>query len=272
VLLNATAIYNERGEYTMSRGTVIDITERKAYEQQLMEANKKLMRFNTDKDDFLHVAAHDLKSPVNNILGLIRLINLQKGNISPEQAEYILHIQHLCSNMQNLITNLLDIGKIERGVMELKPEPLNVSKFIREHLDDFKDHAASKHISLVLEDRTLNRSVITDRSALQRITENLISNALKFSPPHTRIIIRLEQTDCHLKIEVQDHGPGILPDELNLLFRKFQKLSTRPTGGEGSSGLGLSIVKELVTALNGKISVTSEVNKGTTFSVELPLS
>ncbi len=73
-------------------------------------------------------------------------------------------------------------------------------------------------------------------------------------------------------MEVQDHGLGILPAEINLLFRKFQKLSTRPTGGEGSSGLGLSIVKELVAALNGKISVTSEINKGTTFSVELPLS
>ncbi len=271
VLLNATAIYNELGEYMMSRGTVIDITERKVYEHQLMEVNKKLTRFNTDKDNFLNVAAHDLKSPVNNILGLISLINMQKGNISPEQAEYILHIQHLCSNMQNLIGNLLDIGKIEGGIMEFKPEPVNMSEFMKEHLDDFKDHAATKHISLILEDYTPNRCIITDRSALQRIAENLISNALKFSPPHTRVIIRLEQTDHHLKMEVQDHGLGIQPNEINLLFRKFQKLSTRPTGGEGSSGLGLSIVKELVTALNGKISVTSEVNKGTIFSVELPL-
>jgi len=272
VLLNATAIYNELGEYTMSRGTVIDITERKAYEQQLMEVNKKLTRFNTDKDNFLNVAAHDLKSPVNNILGLISLINMQKGNISPEQAEYILHIQHLCSNMQSLIGNLLDIGKIEGGVMEFTREPVNVSEFMKEHLDDFKEHAATKHISLILEDRTPNSCIVTDRSALQRISENLISNALKFSPPHTRVIIRLEQNDHHLKMEVQDHGLGIQPDEINLLFRKFQKLSTRPTGGEGSSGLGLSIVKELVTALNGKISVSSEVNKGTTFSVELPVS
>ncbi len=272
VLLNATAIYNELGEYTMSRGTVIDITERKAYERQLMEVNKKLTRFNTDKDNFLNVAAHDLKSPVNNILGLISLINMQKGNISPEQGEYILHIQHLCSNMQNLIGNLLDIGKIEGGIMVLTREPVNVSEFMKEHLDDFKEHAATKHISLILEDHTPNSCVITDRSALQRISENLISNALKFSPPHTRVIIRLEQTDHHLKMEIQDHGLGIHPDEINLLFRKFQKLSTRPTGGEGSSGLGLSIVKELVTALNGKIHVSSEVNKGTTFSVELPLS
>lgn len=272
VLLNATAIYNELGEYTMSRGTVIDITERKAYERQLMEVNKKLTRFNTDKDNFLNVAAHDLKSPVNNILGLISLINMQKGNISPEQGEYILHIQHLCSNMQNLIGNLLDIGKIEGGIMVLTREPVNVSEFMKEHLDDFKEHAATKHISLILEDHTPNSCVITDRSALQRISENLISNALKFSPPHTRVIIRLEQTDHHLKMEIQDHGLGIHPDEINLLFRKFQKLSTRPTGGEGSSGLGLSIVKELVTALNGKIYVSSEVNKGTTFSVELPLS
>ena len=156
--------------------------------------------------------------------------------------------------------------------MVLTHEPVNVSEFMKEHLDDFKEHAATKHISLILEDHTPNSCVITDRSALQRISENLISNALKFSPPHTRVIIRLEQTDHHLKMEIQDHGLGIHPDEINLLFRKFQKLSTRPTGGEGSSGLGLSIVKELVTALNGKIYVSSEVNKGTTFSVELPLS
>ncbi len=271
VLLNATAIYNELGNYIMSRGTVIDIAERKAYEQQLMEVNKKLTRFNTDKDNFLSVAAHDLKSPVNNILGLISLINMQKGNISAEQAEYILHIQHLCSNMQSLIVNLLDIGKIEGGIMELKYEAINITEFMKEHLDNFKEHAATKNILLILEDGTQDVCITTDRSALQRISENLISNALKFSPPHTDVIVRIRQNSHYLKIEVQDHGLGIPSTEMKLLFRKFQKLSTRPTGGEGSSGLGLSIVKELVSALKGKISVESEVNKGTTFSVELPV-
>jgi PAS domain S-box-containing protein len=272
VLLNATAIYNELGDYIMSRGTVIDITERKVYEQQLMEANKKLTRFNTDKDNFLSVAAHDLKSPVNNILGLISLVNMQRGNLSADQAEYILHIQHLCSNMQNLIGNLLDIGKIEGGIMELKYEPVNITQFMKEHIENFKDHAATKNISLVLEDDTPHACISTDPSALQRISENLISNALKFSPPHTSVIVRIQQNSHYLKIEVQDHGLGIPSTEMKLLFRKFQRLSTRPTGGEGSSGLGLSIVKELVNALNGKISVESEVNKGTTFSVELPIS
>lgn len=272
ILLNATAIYDEQGEYVMSRGTVIDISERKEAEEQLREFNKKLMHFNEEKNNFLAVAAHDLKSPINNIIGLTSLINMSKQDLPGDIQEYIRHIQRSCSNMQSLIINLLDINKIEQGSMELKPELINISSFMRQHIHGFREHSTAKNITLTLEDhQAVNTFITTDLSALQRILDNLLSNAIKFSPKNKNVTLRVQQDLAMLRIEVEDQGPGIPPEEIGLLFRKFKRLSARPTDGESSTGLGLSIVKQLVQVLKGKISVESKVGKGTTFVVELPL-
>jgi PAS domain S-box-containing protein len=271
VLLNATAIYNEDGTYLMSRGNVTDITERKEYERQLMDANKKLVHFNEEKNNFLSIAAHDLKSPINNIIGLISLIKMQKGNdLSSDQSEYIHYIQQACNNMQNLIINLLDINKIEQGINDVNPEKVNMSNLVKHHLHVFKESAAAKNIQLTLKDHSPDINLVIDVSAMQRILENLLSNALKFSPKNKEVIIRILQHEDVVKIEVEDGGPGIPPEEIGMLFKKFKKLSARPTDGESSTGLGLSIVKELVHLLKGKVYVESEVNKRTVFTIELP--
>ena len=272
ILLSATAIYDQQGNYVMSRGTVIDITERKVTEQKLLDYNRKLMHFNEEKNNFLAIAAHDLKSPINNIIGLTSLINISHHVLPADIQEYIRHIQRSCYNMQTLITNLLDINKIEQGSMELKPELVNISTFVRQHIRAFKEHTTVKNITIALEDHeAADTCITTDLSALQRILDNLLSNAIKFSPRNKNVTLRIQQNQTYLNIAVEDEGPGIPPEEISLLFRKFKRLSARPTDGESSTGLGLSIVKELVQALNGKISVESRVGKGTIFLVELPL-
>ncbi len=132
----------------------------------------------------------------------------------------------------------------------------------------FSHQARNKGIQLTI--TAPNETIQTDRDALTRILENLISNAIKFSPAGTDILIEASLTPTHTTIVIADQGPGIPEEELPLLFQKFQKLSNKPTGVEGSTGLGLSIVKELVNLLKGSITVTSYVNQGTTFTIRIP--
>lgn len=271
VLLNATAIYDEAGNYVMSRGSVTDITDRKVVENKFIEANRSLLQLNEEKNHILGIAAHDLKSPLNTILGLINLIRLSQQNLTTDQAEYLRYIEQACTNMQTLVNNLLDLNKIEEGINVLNPESVELGDFLQRHLQVFRERARSKNIALVLEDNAPGKRIITDLNALQRIIENLLSNAIKFSPKGKEVVLRVVHEAQAVRIEVTDQGPGISQHDMPRLFRKFQKLSARPTDGEGSTGLGLSIVKELVQALHGKITVRSEVNKGSTFAVELPV-
>jgi PAS domain S-box-containing protein len=272
VTVNATAIYDEEGRFTMSRSIVFDISHRKKIEQKLKEANERLTHLNDDKNHFLGIAVHDLKSPVNGILGLLNLISIENETLSREQREYLKYIEQLCFSMKTLITNLLDINRIEQGMNVLRPETIDLSTMLQCHVKIFMDHALKKNITLTLEDHAPGTKINTDPYALRRILDNLVSNALKFSPRDSHVVLRLIHEQSQVKIEVADQGPGIIAEEMPNLFRKFQKLSARPTGGESSTGLGLSIVKELVSALKGTIYVKSEVRKGSTFVVELPLA
>jgi PAS domain S-box-containing protein len=270
-LLSSTALYDSDGEYRMSRGTVVDITERKKAELKLIELNNNLKHVNEEKDNFLSVAAHDLKSPVNNMLGLLNVLTMGQSNLTPDQEAIIGRMRKVGASMQTLITNLLDITRIEQGLNVLNPEEVQLSPLLRQCAQSFHDHAHSKGIKLQLADSTADARIITDASALQRILENLLSNAIKFSPADKVVTIRLMHEDNSVSISVIDQGPGISTEDMGKLFRKFQKLAARPTNGESSTGLGLSIVKELVQAMNGKISVNSKPGIGTTFTVELPL-
>ena len=271
VLINSTALYDEHHQYIMSRATVIDISDQEEAEKKLIQANTKLLYFNEEKNHFLGIAAHDLRTPLSTILGLINLFKLNNENLTQDQSEYVRYIEKSCTSMQLLINNLLDINRIEQGLNQLNPVQVSLNTMLDQQVHMFKESAEKKDIHLTLED-TPDIVLTTDPEALCRVFENLISNAIKFSHRHSAVWIRVADHHTHVVVKVIDHGPGILKEEMGRLFNKFQRLSARPTGGESSSGLGLSIVKELVTTLQGKITVESEVNKGTTFILELPLT
>lgn len=269
VLLNATALYDENGDFVMSRATSVDISDRKYMEHELRQANEELRHVNEEKNHFLGMTAHDLKSPLNGVLGLITLIK-NETSLNEKQAEYLKYIEDSCLNMKNLIMNLLDINRIEQGLTMIAPEYVNLSDLLTHYTRSLGEHARKKNISLLVENRAGAIPLYTDPSALGRVLENLLSNAIKFSPVNTAVVVRAEYDGSHVSLRVTDEGPGIRQEDMPRLFGKFQKLSARPTGGESSTGLGLSIVKELVTTLQGTISVTSEAGKGAAFTVEIP--
>ena len=234
-------------------------------EQRVKDRTKQLVEANHAKDHFLGIASHDLKVPISGVLGLIELMNLENKNRPEKEAEYLSYMQDSCNNMQRLISNLLDINRIERGATNIKKQDVNLKRLLTKLEREFSHQAKKKNIELVI--NSIDEVISTDMDALSRVLENLLSNAIKFSAGDSRIHLRTANIGDSIKFEIIDQGPGIPSEDIPKLFGKFQRLTNQPTGGEGSTGLGLSIVKELTILLGGEIGVTSKVGEGTIFTV-----
>ncbi len=242
--------------------------ERDAYERRLAAQNEKLLRLNEEKDQLVSIAAHDLKSPLNRIEGLLSIVKLSSDNLTAEQHELIDKVSEVSKEQNALIRDILNIDALENNAHEkLSLQRINVTKVIAEVLEDFTLVANNKSIDLQTDYDTHVAYVQGDHTALIQVYENLLSNALKFSPPGKKVRITLRLEEDMVRTAVQDEGPGLQPEDVPLLFRKFQKLSAQPTAGESSSGLGLSIVKRYVDAMDGQIHYEATPGQGATFVV-----
>jgi signal transduction histidine kinase len=219
------------------------------------------------KDHFLRIATHDLKNPLNSIrLAQYYLRDLVGEN---RQALNALDaIEETVSWMNNLVEDFLDTSMLKNGKAELELEAVNVPSVIWQVIDQYGGSANRKGVTLMM--GKMEGVAMADRNRLIQVIGNLVSNAVKYSPPERFITISSEVKGSRVHISVADEGPGIPPEERELLFKAFVKTSARPTGGESSSGLGLWIVKELVELLGGEVSVDSPPDGGSVFTVELP--
>lgn len=238
--------------------------------RELEDANKDLVRLNEEKNHFLAITTHDLKAPLAGISGLLEVMKLEPGSLSLRQIEYIQLMEETCENMQRLISELLDLSRIEQGTTRLDIKAVSISKVLAELEDHFRSWASKKNIELIFLNHIGPKMIATDHDILVRILDNVISNAIKFSPPDKTVTLLVGNEGNYLRFDIRDQGPGIHAEDRGKLFQKFQKLSARPTDGESSSGLGLSIVKDLVNLLKGTIDVKSESGHGTCFTVRLP--
>jgi two-component system, sensor histidine kinase and response regulator len=241
--------------------------------RKLTRANSILQQAIEMKNQFMNMTIHDLKNPLNVIIGLTKMIkrNTDSSSDSNELLELILESSDL---MINLVNELLEAAKIESGKLRLEKILLNLNEISEASYK--KNLAASdmkKQKIIYNPEPNDDAFIYGDNLRIQEVVDNLVSNAIKYSPfgKTIEISIRKRIDEYGLKmvrIEVSDEGPGMTEDDKKKLFGKFQKLSAQPTGGEVSSGLGLSIVKQLVDLHDGKIWVESEVGKGTKFIVE----
>ncbi len=163
---------------------------------------------------------------------------------------------------------ILDINRIEQGVTHLKNQEVDLKMFLGKIKTEFSVQARKKNIELVIDGS--DEVIEADKDALSRVLENLLSNAIKFSPNNKRVQLRACRVNQLLQFEIQDEGPGISLNEMPRLFEKFQNLTNQPTGKESSTGLGLFIVKELLTLMKGDVAVKTSVGEGTTFFVRIP--
>ncbi len=240
-------------------------------EDKVKERTERLMKLNVEKNEFLGIVAHDLKNPLSSIRMIAELINHEAGKFSKDEVEeYSGDIITEADRMFTLITNLLDVNKIERGfaVSTVRLEITGITQAIAEN---YHDRAVQKSLNIKF-DGASPIYVLADEVAAMQVIDNLLSNAVKYSPngANKNIFVRVVAAESGVRVEVQDEGPGLSPADKDKLFGHFARLTAQPTGGEHSTGLGLSIVKRMVEAMNGKIWCESELGKGATFIMELP--
>ena len=236
---------------------------------------------NSEKNEFMGIVAHDLKNPISNIKMLSKLLVSQAPTINEEGIKDIAgDLMETSERMFDLVDKLLDFNAIESGSLSLELQSLDINLVLQKVMKHNKVSANSKDIEIIYSS-TVDKNIISDESRLFQVFENLLSNAIKYTKPSSTVSIRAEQlhlseenqgnSNKFLKVEIQDQGQGIPEDEIPNLFKKFARLSTKPTAGEHSTGLGLSIVKRIVEQLQGTVYCESIVGKGSTFIVELPL-
>jgi signal transduction histidine kinase len=216
----------------------------------------------------MNIVAHDLKAPLNRILGLTQVLELE-GELSPKQKEYIQMIKNSTRAGSNLIIDLLDVNAIEEKGSAPVAALHNLKEWFDERVKTFQLAADAKQLKLEADNRA-PEAFVTDADFMGRIFDNLLSNAIKFSQAGKTIRILMLAEHNVLKLVISDEGPGFSEQDKQLIFQKFKKLSARPTGGESSNGLGLAIVKTLVDRLNGTINLESKPGEGATFAVTIP--
>lgn len=265
-------IKDEHGNPTHYVAIKEDITHRKEAELELQQKNAELVRLNQDKNEFLGIAAHDLKNPLSAIKGLAEEIQEDYAQMSAEEViEDAGKIRNAAKRMFMLITNLLDVNAIESSKLNIHLEPCNPVKLIQQTLDDYQERARQKQIYLEFHHQAADMECVLDPEIFLQIMDNLISNAIKYSPTETITQVRLFRHVGHMRCEIEDQGPGFKKEELPKLFGKFARLSAKPTGNEHSTGLGLFIVKKMAEAMHGNVWCETEVGKGACFILEFPL-
>jgi signal transduction histidine kinase/Flp pilus assembly protein TadD len=239
--------------------------------------NIELVKANELKNEFLSIAAHDLKSPLQIIMGFAELIKEkpERTDLITKQAQSIFNASR---RMLKLVDDLLKTAAIESGRLELKKTFTDIAELLRFVVEEQRYYASKKELEIYVEtdgDCTAN----IDSARIYDVLDNLISNAIKYSPKGKAIVARAQRlqnsdtTTDEVLITIKDEGLGMTEDDIRNAFGKFQKLSSRPTGGESSTGLGLSIVKELVGLHGGKVWIESEgKEKGTTFFISFPIA
>ncbi len=259
---------------------------------KIRRQNHHLEELNNEKNEFMGIVAHDLKNPILSIKLLSQLLHDHSTISDEERMRFSSTIISSSDQMSRIINNLLDVNAIEQGGMKMDITPFDISVAAYTVFEEYEAIAEAKAVKLHFASNT-DAECIADQTATMQILDNLVSNALKYSPSGKNVWINVMgdktwstamiESGAHgviprtsvttplcVRFEIQDEGPGLSEDDKKKLFGKFMRLSAQPTNGEGSTGLGLSIVKKMVTTMNGQVWCESNAGNGATFVVELP--
>ncbi len=238
---------------------------------ELKHARERLREMNEEKNEFMGIAAHDLRNPLSAIQGYAEMIIEDAQSLAHRDLEGNgQRIREAAKRMTEMVQNFLDANRIERGELKLNMAISDLSPLLQSVLETQSPHATAKGQIIQIELPPTPTLALADVSITLQVFENLVSNAVKYSPPGKKIFVRLKAEAGVVRFEVEDQGPGLSKKDQKKLFGKFARLSAKPTGGEHSTGLGLSIVKRLVEAMNGKVWCESELGMGAKFIVTIP--
>lgn len=237
--------------------------------QKVAILNDHLQKVNEEKNELLGIVAHDLQNPLCSILIMSRLLRDDPALSPTERKEFLINIITTVSRMSELISRLLNINALEQGQFTIAVAPHDVADTAISIVHAYQQQAQQKNIELHFAHES-HCTATVDAHALMQILDNLVSNAIKFSPHGKSIYIRVYSQQDTVYCSVRDEGPGLSEEDKKKLFGKFARLSAQPTGGEHSSGLGLSVVKKLAEAMNSTVWCDSKHGHGATFVVAMP--
>lgn len=268
-------ILNKNNEMEQQKEVLLDQTDylHEANEsitrmhQEVQRQKEELVTLNNEKNNLISIVAHDLKSPLSQVKGLVMLIKMT-AHMEEETAKYVDLIDQSTIRLINMITKILDVEAIDSRKINLVIEKTNLSEITETLVERFKPEADHKNIKL---HTNIKKSIFAevDKSYIDQVFQNLFSNAIKFSPADKNIFINLTQQKNKAVFEIKDEGPGLTEEDKKMLFGKYQKLSAKPTGNETSTGLGLSIVKKFVESMKGEIWCESKKGEGASFFVSV---
>jgi PAS domain S-box-containing protein len=282
----STPMHDEAGKLIGAVVTFRDITKRRWAEEvlqrtneeleqkvqertaKLRQANHQLRELSEMRSRFVAMVCHEFRNPLNNIALSVSSLNRYDTQLSPEdKTSYLLNIKDNVERMTRMIDDILVIGKIEAKVLQVNPEPLDIVVFCQTLLEDREYRRPKAPVEFVCRSRQLIAH--RDERLLRSILSNLLSNAMRYTPEPRAIRLKVARRQQQLILQVQDEGIGIPPEDKRHLFEPFHR--GRNVSNIPGTGLGLSIVKQFVDLQGGTIEVTSKVDKGTTFTVRLPL-
>ena len=232
--------------------------------KQIKAQNLELNSLNLEKNEMIGIVAHDLKNPLTSALSVAELFSNEK--ITEDQDEYLGLIRKSLYRMNSLVAKILEIRVLESFSLKTNDSKVDLKQVIEKVISALKILSDNKKISIMAD--LDESSAVIDKSLIVQIIDNLLSNAIKFSNHNSKVFVTLRDERQTIRIEIDDEGPGIMEEDKPQLFQKFQKLNARPTDGESSTGLGLSIVKKYVEAMKGKVWCESEFGNGAKFIVE----
>jgi two-component system sensor histidine kinase/response regulator len=265
-------IRDENGNVWASLVSFQDITDRKKTERELLEIGESLVQSNLDKDRFISILGHDLKSPFNNILGFSEVLSAEVNSLDSEEIKEIAgNINKSAKITNHLLEDILMWARSQQGSIPFKPQKLSLSATCRNILEILNPSAYAKNIT-IYDDSSSQIFIYADADMLKTMLLNLVSNSIKFTKSGGKININAEQNSESVTISVSDNGTGIPPENLTKLFDISEVLTTKGTAGETGTGLGLLLCKEFVEKHGGKIWVESNVGKGSDFKFTLPLA
>ncbi|MGA3006792.1 MAG: transporter substrate-binding domain-containing protein [Opitutaceae bacterium] len=251
-----------------SRRLAYELGQRLRLQGELEDSRDRLTQLNEEKAELIRMAAHDLRGPLTGVL--LNLDLAQQGGVKPEDA--LSRIRNHVEQMIMLMTDLLDSESLDDGRRKLIFTAVDLAVVVRDAVAAGASAAERKKIRFDLSQVGSVAPALADVGALRQIVENLLSNALKFSSPGSTVRIVLSGWKDRVRLEVHDEGPGVQADEVERIFAKHVRGSAKPTAGEKSTGLGLSIVRQLVTAMNGRAWCESTPGHGAVFIVILPVA
>lgn len=265
----------QEGESKIILSVVRDITERRKAEQKELELNK-MIQWDKLKTEYFSNISHDLRTPLNIILSSLQLINaLHVESVNCRKyskvSKYIGTIKMNCYRLLKLISNLIDVTKLDSGFEDMNFVNANIVSVVEEITLSVADYTQSKNINLIFDTDIEEKITSIDVDKIERVMLNLLSNAIKFTEENGTIYVELHHDEKSIFISVRDTGVGIPENMIDVIFNRFSQVNSSHMRDYQGSGIGLSLVKSIIESHKGRISVKSKYGQGTEFIIELPI-